>query len=107
MSYLEFTTFSGSFYCSGEKLLNKRDRVAVFNTRELLLLILIASLFLTAVGLEFTIIIDKKFLFVNVPNVKMQNQGSFLKIFIINVTQFITFYMNPKLTNVKLGYMYL
>ena len=54
-------------------------------------------------GLEFTIIIDKTFLFANVPNGKillqnqMQSQGSF------DVVQIITFHMNPKLTYVALG----
>ena len=61
--------------------LNKRDRLAeAFNVRKLLVLILTASLFLKVMGLELTIIIDKKFFFVNVPNGtlqhEMQNQGS-------------------------------
>ena len=67
--------------------MNKRDRFAEgFNVREGLLILLV-SLFLTVVGLEFIIIIDKKFLFANVPNGKtslqheMQNRRSFDPLF--------------------------
>ena len=73
-------------------------------------MILLVWLFLIVVGplpgTEFAI--DKKFLFVNVPNGKislqpeMQNHGS-LKMFIINVIQFISFNMIQKLTNVNLS----
>ena len=38
------------------------------NPRELLLLMPLASLLVMVVGLEFAIIIDKKFLFANAPN---------------------------------------
>ena len=53
--------------------LNKRDRFSeVFNTREVLLtLVASTSLILMVVGLEFTIIIDKKILFANVSNGKI------------------------------------
>ena len=61
---------------------NIRGRFAEsFYSRELLVLVLLVSLFLTVVRLELTIVIDKKFSFVNVPNGKislqheMQNQG--------------------------------
>ena len=63
--------------------LNKRDRLAeAFNVRKLLAAsLLTASLFLKVMGIELTIIIDKRFLLVNVPNGtlqhEMQNQGSF------------------------------
>ena len=94
------STFSALVFCLGEKVinwLNKRDRIEKgFDARELFLLILLVWLFLIVVGplpgTEFAI--DKKFLFVNVPNGKislqpeMQNHGS-LKMFIINVIQLL------------------
>ena len=66
----EFKTSSGSFLLN---YLNKRDKFAGFIARELLLLIWLPSLFLIVVGLQFDNI-DKKFLFVNIPNGKVSLQ---------------------------------
>ena len=52
--------------------MNERDRFTKgFNAEELLATILLASMFLTVVGLEFNIIGDKKFSFVIVCNGKI------------------------------------
>ena len=64
--------------------MDKRDRFPEgFNPREVLLLMSLESLPVTVVGLEFTIVIDKEFLFANAPNGnislqhEMQKQRSF------------------------------
>ena len=71
----------------------------------------LASLFLMVVGLQLDII-DKKFLFVNIPNEKISLQHGIhaepkttwsFKIYKVNVTQSVTFHMIPKFTNVTLG----
>ena len=61
--------------------LNKRNRFAEgFNTKEVLL-ILLASLFLTVLGLEFTIIMNKKILIANFPNGKISLQHEMQNIY--------------------------
>ena len=91
--------------------LNRRDKSEEgFNDKELFLLIY-ASLLLVKQSSRRGFTKDKKFLFANVPNGKISSQHEMqyhrliisLKVLTINVVQFITFNMNPKLTDVTLS----